>query len=864
MTGFHIKKYIIPFLLLSNLVFVTFSLFFGAFNPTVAATDNGTVVGIDPPLITENPDKYFTINVTITNVTNLYYWRVQMRWTRGLLRTHEENLIEGDFLNQGGETTTLFSKYTDEISRLDCSNSLFGQVEGVNGSGTLMTATFKVMHSGNTTLEIYDTDVLGINTTTWETYPIDHAVVNATFYTTIPVADFTYTPNPSQGIEYLGRPIVNETVTFNASTSYDPDDPYESTPGGIDSYIWDFGDGDTGTGQIATHSYNSSGLYTVRLSITDDDGETDWHQETINIQLHDIAIANVTVTPTEVLVGSTVTINATVLNKGSVSEYFNITAYYNYNPYFNYIPIETQTKNLPWNQNITATFYWDTTGLPEGNYTIAVDTLLINQFTLESRSSQEADLSDNGFIDGKVTITGTPRHDLAITDLKVSPTSLKVNQHSYIELTIKNEGNTEEHFNATITVYSGTTIVNTKLWSNMSLLAGTTTTLKLNWLTGSNTTIEGTYNVNASVRLIDAITLDFLSPYNASTPDGDPTDNTRSIYPPPNILMLPVAHFDPSATQVDVDQTVVFNATLSYAPGIPGGTITKYSWDFGDGVKVTQTSPIATHIYRTNGIFTVTLTVTDDTSLTSTTSRVIGVAPFHNIVVTNITFSPHILISGESASINVTVTARLFSENFNLTIYFNENEIDKKSDLTALFGGNATTHTFSWDTTGVAGGNYTIKALVASLTLGENTTYIAGTITILKIPVTLTLTAHPASLTVGDTVTINGTTSPALGSVTVTIMYRLSGEETWNTLPDTQTDSNGVYSQTWTPESAGTYAIKAIWQGDDTTEYSESQVFIATVQEIPSPSLFLYLSVVLTIGMAAMAFYFLKIWKPKA
>jgi len=59
-----------------------------------------------------------------------------------------------------------------------------------------------------------------------------------------------------------------ETVTFDASPSYDPD-------GTIVSYSWDFGDRNTATGVSVSHSYPNSGAYTVTLTVTDNDGATD-------------------------------------------------------------------------------------------------------------------------------------------------------------------------------------------------------------------------------------------------------------------------------------------------------------------------------------------------------------------------------------------------------------------------------------------------------------------------------------------------------------------------------------------------------------------------------------------------------------
>jgi PKD repeat protein len=54
---------------------------------------------------------------------------------------------------------------------------------------------------------------------------------------------------------------------FNGSSSSDPD-------GSIVSYAWQFGDGTTGFGVTTQHAYAVAGTYTVRLTVTDNDGAT--------------------------------------------------------------------------------------------------------------------------------------------------------------------------------------------------------------------------------------------------------------------------------------------------------------------------------------------------------------------------------------------------------------------------------------------------------------------------------------------------------------------------------------------------------------------------------------------------------------
>ena len=51
-------------------------------------------------------------------------------------------------------------------------------------------------------------------------------------------------------------------VAFDASGSFD-------VGSGIASYAWDFGDGNTGTGELISHTYVDSGTYVAKLTLTD-------------------------------------------------------------------------------------------------------------------------------------------------------------------------------------------------------------------------------------------------------------------------------------------------------------------------------------------------------------------------------------------------------------------------------------------------------------------------------------------------------------------------------------------------------------------------------------------------------------------
>ncbi|MGN9811345.1 S8 family serine peptidase [Micromonospora sp. BQ11] len=60
----------------------------------------------------------------------------------------------------------------------------------------------------------------------------------------------------------------NTTCSFDAGTSTDSD-------GTVTGYTWDFGDGTTGTGKTVSHTYAKAGYYSVKLTVTDNQGKTD-------------------------------------------------------------------------------------------------------------------------------------------------------------------------------------------------------------------------------------------------------------------------------------------------------------------------------------------------------------------------------------------------------------------------------------------------------------------------------------------------------------------------------------------------------------------------------------------------------------
>ena len=155
--------------------------------------------------------------------------------------------------------------------------------DGTTGTGVITTHAYSAVGVYTVTLTVTDSE--GATGT-------DTALVNVTAPNEPPVAD----AGPDQ------MALVGETVTFNGSGSYDPD-------GTIVSYDWDFGDGTNGTGVTTTHAYSTAGIYTVTLTVTDNEGAPGTDTASVNITApNEPPVADAGPDQTA-LVGETVTFN---------------------------------------------------------------------------------------------------------------------------------------------------------------------------------------------------------------------------------------------------------------------------------------------------------------------------------------------------------------------------------------------------------------------------------------------------------------------------------------------------------------------------------------------------------------------------
>jgi PKD repeat protein len=106
---------------------------------------------------------------------------------------------------------------------------------------------------------------------------------------------FTFTP---------ASPLDHQPVLFDASTSTsNPSNP-------IASVTWDFGDGSSGSGVQATHTFNTPGTYFVKLTIGDAVGRTASTSQQIDVGAGAGPAVSFTTSPSDPRVGEVVNFNA--------------------------------------------------------------------------------------------------------------------------------------------------------------------------------------------------------------------------------------------------------------------------------------------------------------------------------------------------------------------------------------------------------------------------------------------------------------------------------------------------------------------------------------------------------------------------
>jgi PKD repeat protein len=204
----------------------------------------------------------------------------------------------------------------------------------------------------------------------------------------------------------------------------------------------------------------------------------------------------------------------------------------------------------------------------------------------------------------------------------------------------------------------------------------------------------------------------FISPMDRAPNTG--FGQKWAICPPPN--HPPTAVLTASPTSGPPPLAVNFNGSGSYDPDA-GDSITSYTFNFGDGTSVTQSTPTVSHSYNKAGTYGATLTVTDTHGATSTNAAELTItvtAP--DLIVSTLKAANNQAPQGAKIPITATIS-NIGQANANTShtkFVLDGSTVVGDVATPAIPAQSYTSVTVTWNTAGVKKGNHTISATADS------------------------------------------------------------------------------------------------------------------------------------------------------
>ena len=411
----------------------------------------------------------------------------------------------------------------------------------------------------------------------------------------------------SPNIYGLGRLVLQPLAPSNqapvASFTYSPAPAYvgqsisfngtgsHDPDGSVVSWSWNFGDGGTSSGSSTAHSFSSAGTFTVTLTVQDNAGATASTSQTVTVvaPANQPPVASFTATPSSALVGQTVTFNA-----GASYDTDGSIVYY---------------------------------GWAFGDSSTGTGAVTTHAYSAPGTYTATLTVQDNGGASSSTTrqvIVQIPTApDLVVQSFTYAPLSPTVGQTLTFTIVVFNQGTaTAGAFRIRLTGSSLSTAATTS-----SLAAGNSRTFSLTLpLTASSETYT--------------VILDDLS----QVAESNESNNTQTLTVTAT-TPAPVAHAGgPYAGTVGVALT--FNGSAST------GSITSYSWSFGDGGSALGSA--VSRAYSFAGTYSVTLTVSGPGGSSSDTTQAVISSP-QPALVASLSLPKSVYTIGEAVSITITV-----------------------------------------------------------------------------------------------------------------------------------------------------------------------------------------------------------------
>lgn len=383
------------------------------------------------------------------------------------------------------------------------------------------------------------------------------------------------------------KPNVAPTASFTSSVSnlaVTVDATASSDDGTITGYAWDFGDGSSGVGVTASHSYAAAGNYTITLTVTDNGALT--------------GSSNKVVTVTAAPVVTTL-----------VEDHFERTVASGWG---SAVTGGTWTLASPANSSVNA-----------GVGVLSHSAGTTRKATANSVSVTDADITADIAFDKAMTgggayagivarQTASDYYQGRIRFLAGGSLAVQILQGGSVVLA-----------NATV---PGTYVPGTSLTLRTQISGTSPTTIKAKaWPTGTTEPASWGVTATSSVAGLQSAGYVGVVSYASASITNAPLlakyDNFIAT-PGTGVVVPPPANIAPTAAFTSSVNNLVLNVNGSTSTD-SDGTIASYAWNFGDGT--TGTGATTSHAYAAAGTFTVSLTVTDNSAATATKSAAVTV-----------------------------------------------------------------------------------------------------------------------------------------------------------------------------------------------------------------------------------------------
>jgi len=458
-----------------------------------------------------------------------------------------------------------------------------------------------------------------------------------------PVPNFTFTPN---------TPAANSPVQFDASASCGGPLVSGACPGtrGIVSYSWNFGDGSTATGRTASHSFASQRSYTVILTITNDLGASVSKSNVVTIGAGSGPTVDFVFSPSAPVVNQPVNFDASQARPGAGH---TIASYaWNFGDGSSKTGVvTTHDFGAAGTFNVTLTVTDEagqaTTvakaipvivgggtgggGATTASFVASPTAPVVGQVVFFNASGSSAatghtltkyawDFGDGTAFAGSTasathtfTTVGTFTVGLIVTD--------DTGQIAKFAGTVTVAAAGANVPSAKFTVSPTAPVVNQQVVFDASTSTAATglTITDYAWVFGDGTPIIHTTSKTVAHSYAFANTFSI----SLTVTDNIGGTNAVSLTMPVIVGALPNANFTFSPAVGTAGSNIAFTSTSTVSA--PATTIVSYTWNFGDGSPLDNTSGASVNHSFAAGTYSVTLTITDDLGRTGTISKTVVV-----------------------------------------------------------------------------------------------------------------------------------------------------------------------------------------------------------------------------------------------